>query len=60
MTFLFLFTAHEFLKPWHFVADSNSHVCLCIQAISRFGFDCQKSTKSRLAQVSCREWDEHT
>ena len=39
MTLLFLLIAQELLKTWHFVADSNLLVCMCIQAISRFGFD---------------------
>jgi len=31
-----LFLAYEFFKTWKYVADSNAHVCLCIQAMSRF------------------------
>jgi len=33
---LLLFLAYEFLKMWNYVAHTNAHVCLHIQAISRF------------------------
>jgi len=36
MPLLLLFLAYEFFKLWKYVADSNKHVCLCVQAISDF------------------------
>lgn len=33
---LFLFLSYEFLKTWNYVADRNTHVCMCIHVISRF------------------------
>jgi len=33
-----LLLAYEFFKTWNYDTDSNTHVCLCMQAISRFRF----------------------
>ena len=32
----FLFFVYGFFKMWNYVADSNTHVCLCMKAISWF------------------------
>ena len=42
MALLFLFLVHEFFKTWNYIADSKTHVCLCIQAISRFRLNWQE------------------
>jgi len=31
---LLLFLAYDFFETWNYVAYNNTHVCLCIQAIS--------------------------
>jgi len=52
MTPLLQFLAYEVFKTWKYVADSNTHVCLCIQAICRFclvRLNWQKSAKSWLS-----------
>ena len=56
MILLFLIAPY-FSKLWHFIADSNSHVCLCTQAIYRFCSGWKKSNKFRFAQLSCLEYD---
>jgi len=36
LTLLFLFLAYEFSNTWNYLADRNTHVCLCIPAILDF------------------------
>jgi len=39
--------AYEFFKMWNYVADSDTHACLCIQAISRFSRENKKSRSNK-------------
>jgi len=46
MTLLFRFLLMNFCKTYNFVTDISVHICMWIQAISKFRLNWKKNTQS--------------